>query len=178
VAFGLSTAGLPNGTVNRAPYNGQQLVSKDNWASAVAAQLALPPVVYLKPAVTYNSSTRQANISVFVEYVAEGSSSDFLAVYFSEDSIIAPQKDYAQRSTYPNGHVPNYVHRHLFRGTVNNSPWGERITSSTPTAGTKITKNYTWTVPAGFDPSKIHVVAFVHNNTTKQIYNVNSTHLK
>ena len=72
-----------------------------------------------------------------------------LYVYVTEDGIVSPQIDKGQK-------IKNYVHNNTFRQCLTNIN-GDNITWS----GDNFDKQFTYDIPAAYNASKMHVVAFV-----------------
>lgn len=72
-----------------------------------------------------------------------------LYVYVTEDGLVSPQIDKGQK-------IKNYVHDNTFRQCLTNIN-GDNITWS----GDNFDKQFTYDIPADYNASKMHVVAFV-----------------
>lgn len=72
-----------------------------------------------------------------------------LYVYVTEDGIVSPQIDKGQK-------IKNYVHNNTFRQCLTNIT-GDNIQWN----GDNFDKQFTYDIPADFNASKMHVVAFV-----------------
>ncbi|APW31280.1 hypothetical protein BWX39_00645 [Prevotella intermedia ATCC 25611 = DSM 20706] len=72
-----------------------------------------------------------------------------LYVYVTEDGIVSPQIDKGQK-------IKNYVHNNTFRQCLTNIN-GDNITWN----GDNFEKQFTYDIPAAYNASKMHVVAFV-----------------
>lgn len=72
-----------------------------------------------------------------------------LYVYVTEDGIVSPQIDKGQK-------IKNYVHNNTFRQCLTNIN-GDNIQWN----GDNFNKQFTYDIPAGYNASKMHVVAFV-----------------
>ena len=116
--------------------------------------------------VLINEETRTATITVEVYYTANSASDvNYLTIMMSQDSILGEQ---AGAETFnPEQMIGNqYVHMHTVRDYVT-ATWGDEIT--TTTAGTLVTKTYTYEIPevigdpngVNVDLSDIHFIAFV-----------------
>ena len=116
---------------------------------------------------SYSAATRKVDINVNTEFLNSLTGIYKLVVAITEDSIISGQLDPAH---IPTSDDSNYVHRHMFRGTVN-SDFGGFI-SNDPQAGTKQEKNFTYTVPVNFNEKNCYIVAYVYNDNTKEIVQV------
>lgn len=165
--FKNSLIGLPNGFVNRVTVNDGIVLNKDRWAEVVASELPKKPEVDLKVARTYDSTTRTVTLNVNVKYLEAGTANDNIAAVITESKIISDQLDY--RLT--NSHIDEYEFNHVYRAAVN-GPWGEALSATAIAKGTTITKQLTYTLPAGkpWVPANCDVVVYVHrHNTTKQV---------
>ncbi|MDR2839666.1 MAG: Omp28-related outer membrane protein, partial [Paludibacter sp.] len=138
--------------------------------SVVDHQLALPPFVTIDAAVNYNSSNKTYTISATTSKI-QGMpllSDTRLTVYLTEDGLIGRQV--LSTGQYDN----NYVHNHVIRRVVS-SVWGDVVTFETD--GT-FTKQYTGTLPATWNASKVKVIAFVSNYNSsvnkRYVYNTKS----
>ncbi len=122
--------------------------------------------------VLINKETRTATVTVEVYYTANSASTtNYLTVMMVQDSIFGYQSDYGPQ-LYGTPFNPEqmidgqYVHMHTLRDYVT-ATWGDEIT--TTTAGTLVTKTYTYEIPevigdpngVNVDLSDIHFIAFV-----------------
>ena len=108
--FGL--AGLPKGMVNRIGYPENQLLGKNEWASAVANELQ-KEVDFL---ITIESETNTINISSILENNIVNNYNLFVCL--TESNIINWQSDseYADNG----GNNPTYQHNHVLRTVIYN----------------------------------------------------------
>lgn len=161
--FGLSAAGLPRGMVNRI---GGQGIGKDQWATEVAKELQSAPTRFITINNSYDTTSRVVNINVETEYLTAGNKNDRLAVVVIETDIIDDQKDY---SVTPN-HIEHYHHHNALRGGPTGA-YGEFLSQTTdPALGDKIAKNYNFALDASWNADNCSVVAFVFDNTTKEVH--------
>ena len=122
--------------------------------------------------VLINEETRTATMTVEVYYTANSASAtNYLTVMMVQDSIFGYQSDYGPQ-LYGTPFNPEqmidgqYVHMHTLRDYIT-ATWGDEIT--TTTAGTLVTKTYTYEIPevigdpngVEVDLSDIHFIAFV-----------------
>lgn len=140
ITNGFGIGGFPAGHVNRSTAND---LGRDQWESHTNTQLAQQAEVNVAGFVTLNHATRTAEITVEVYYTANSSqSTNYLTIMMLQDSILGSQSgNYYNPSQMLNG---QYVHQHVLRDVVT-STWGDEI--SPTTAGTLITKNYTYQIP-------------------------------
>ena len=151
--------GYPSGTVNRTVFpsiGSTTAMGRGNWNSASSQILAESSYVNLATTATINVTTRL--LTVLVEAYYTGSSpvaSNNLNVAFLQNNTLGAQVGGNQGNNY------NHQHRliHMLTGQ-----WGEVIT--TTSAGTFITKTYTYTIPAAYnniiaEMGDFEVVAFM-----------------
>ena len=140
ITNGFGIGGFPAGHVNRST---AENLGRSEWESHTNTQLAQQAEVNVAGFVTLNHTTRTANITVEVYYTANSSqSTNYLTIMMLQDSILGNQSgNYYNPSQMLNG---QYVHQHVLRDVVT-STWGDEI--SPTTAGTLITKNYTYQIP-------------------------------
>lgn len=94
-----------------------------------------------------------------------------LCVYMLEDSIVNWQKDY---DVTPED-VPDYVHREVLRGSMN-GPYGDVIAVTTSGSISNFTFNYT--LDGGWNENHFSLVAFLYDDATKEIIQVEQKHLE
>lgn len=140
ITSGFGIGGFPAGHVNRSTTVD---LGRGEWESHTNTQLAQQAEVNVAGFVTLNHATRTAEITVEVYYTANSSqSTNYLTIMMLQDSILGSQSgNYYNPSQMLNG---QYVHQHVLRDVVT-STWGDEI--SPTTAGTLITKNYTYQIP-------------------------------
>ena len=162
ITNGFGVTGFPTGHVNRST---DEALSRSEWTSATNAQLSQAAEVNVAGFVTLNHETRTAEITVEVYYTGNSSvSENYLTVMMLQDSILGSQAG----ASYNPSQILNgeYVHQHVLRDVIT-SVWGDVINQTT--AGTLITKNYTYEIPEeiGFpfavdvDMNNILFLAFV-----------------
>ncbi len=164
--FGMSAAGQPNAMINRKGYPGSHVKYKFQWETEVFNQISVPADAWIEIENTYNSSTRTVSVNVKSEFLNALTGDYKLCVAVTEDSIVSPQLDY-----FPVGggsqDVLNYLHRHIFRGTVNTAFGGYIATD--PAAGTIIEKDYSYTLPVNFNQNHCHIVAYIYDADNYEI---------
>ena len=109
--------------------------------ASVAAQVS---PVNLAMSSTYNSLTREITVTAMAYYTANSATANnYLQIAITEDSVIGPQVGVGGSSTF----IYNFPHMNMFRANMN-GPKGAIIT--TTTAGTTVTRTFTYTVPAKY----------------------------
>lgn len=139
----------PLGLMNRTEFNGQLILGRSTWWNALNATLAATAPANIGAATQFDEGTRTLNVEVEVYYTAAGSGgNDHLSVLLTESDIIGFQASGGA----------NYAHQHVLR-TFLSPLWGDELMSNAP--GALEHRNYTFTVPASWDITNCHVVAFV-----------------
>lgn len=161
---GFTIAAYPSGAVNR---QGNGAVGRNQWPELSTSQLTQLSEVNVGGQVVYDPTTRIASITVELYYTSDSpEATNYLTVYMLQDSIWGSQTGgSANPQQYANG---QYCHMHILRDVVNSTDsWGDVIT--TTTAGTLVTKNYSYVIPETIgnpngvevDLDNIHFLAFV-----------------
>ncbi|HLG34620.1 MAG TPA: Omp28-related outer membrane protein [Bacteroidia bacterium] len=172
----------PKGMVSRIDYPTTHVKSPTAWAAATASIIGQPADVGIQIINTYNSSTGNLTVCIKTTYLAAFSGTYYLSVLLLEDSIHAWQEDYTIDP--PSGVPPlyqndtNYIHRHVMRGAIN-SEFGVQLNTAPVAAGDTVRNSYIinlLSLPASMNTTnpavnvaRCSVVAFVYNNTTKEI---------
>lgn len=145
--FGVSAQ--PLGLMNRTPFNGQLVLGRSTWTSALNSTLATAAPVNIGAATQFDEGTRTLSVTVEVYYTAAGTGgNDHVSVLLTESDIIGFQASGGA----------NYAHQHVLRAYL--SPlWGDALTNNAP--GALEQRTYTYTVPAAWNMENCHVVAFV-----------------
>lgn len=139
---GFSISGYPTGVVNRSTAAGQ---SRTAWTSIANQQLGQASECNVAGMAIINPATRLATINVEVYYTGNSTvDENYLTIAMLQDSILGSQADYGNYNPtqWLNG---QYVHMHILRDVVTESAWGDAI--SPTTAGTLITRTYTYEIP-------------------------------
>lgn len=179
---GFSISGYPTGIVNRLFTTCTDYTS---WNSYTNQQLAQQSEVNIGGQVVINPETREATVTVEAYYTANSSTAtNYLTIYMLQDSILGSQSDYSSGHTYcPEQWTgTTYRHMHILRAAINSSAWGDEVAPTT--AGTLITKEYTYQIPeiigspngVEVDLDDIHFIAFICENTSgaRKVLSANS----
>lgn len=158
------------------------VVAWQNWGTAIQSATGTPAKMKLQILNTYNSSTGELNTCVKTTFLSDTSGATYnLSVVLAEDSIVDWQRHYSGTHPTYGTNLPNYVHQHVMRGTLN-TVYGEEIKSGTIATGDTVVKSYKvnlLSLPAAINPinptlnvDNCHVIAFVFDANTKEILQV------
>ena len=164
-------SGNPRGTVSRKSEGGNIFQSPNSWENITNSILNTNDLkVNIQGQINYYPSTKGAFLHVEVEKLDANLSNDLAIVScLIEDSIIGDQK------MPDNTHNSSYVHRDTHRGNLSGAAFGRNLTDDLIT-NNKYYVNYSFVVPNQLDgnhnPSNMHVLVYVYDTTTWEVYQV------
>ena len=184
--FNISNSGLPRGMVNRVGYPNLHKLGKDEWLAAVITELEKE--IDFGISITSNITGNEAVITINTEILNNINGDYNLVVCLSESNIINWQKDGAED-------VENYEHNHALRSLLSD---GSLSTSSNYNITDEIEQtisvdlsileqfniNYSQNTAelgngnsGGWNASNISVIAYIYDNTTQEILQVEEAYL-
>ena len=150
---------FPIGMINRQGYPGNILFNYTDWASKAGEQLLQVPTIDLSISEENNS------VSIQARRLSESNNSLKLVVCITEDGIIDKQIDGSEL-------IEEYEHNHVLRKVINGT-WGSNIQLSS----TLSTYSYSYSLEDSWVRSNCNIVAFVYDNSNKEILQVEKIHL-
>ncbi|XOV66524.1 MAG: Omp28-related outer membrane protein [Fluviicola sp.] len=164
---GSQFVGNPSGTVNRILTNGQHTISPLQWRNSVEAALPTALKVNIQSAANYYASTRGMFLHTEIDVLDQSITDDlYTVVYLIEDTIVGPQK-------MPNNTDNlNYVHKEVMRDCIQSDWQGKQLTSANEVAAGKYRFDYIFELPSQYDPANMHLLIYVRNAATEEIYHV------
>ena len=155
-----STESYPIGMVNRQGYPDNVLLNYTDWASNVTEHLLQMPSVEL--------SITESNNQIVIEgrSLSEVNNDLKIVVCITEDNIIDKQIDDGTL-------IENYEHNHVLRKIVNGT-WGSDIELDN---ALNFDSSFDYTLEESWVRSNCNVVAFVYDNSNKEILQVEKIHL-
>lgn len=162
--FGISSAGNPNGLINRVGHGtGGFIKAYSSWEAETVQMLSTAAKFELKINNSFTASSNLLNTKVTVKSLTTNSGMYKLVVLLTEDSIVAEQLDYRIVSPpAPSQKITNYVFNHVLRDAIN-STWGDAVFASGAFLNDSITKVYTKSINNSYRPEKCHVVAYIYD---------------
>jgi hypothetical protein len=180
--FGMSSAGLPKGAINRI----QKPTYPQNpgvWSSLVPIELAKPQSVKLDVSTSYDPGKRILDVKVKSTFLANIAADVYVNFVLTQDSIISDQKDYALPASQaldpedPDRRI-NYRFDHIVVKSLNGT-WGDLLKKSPAVGDTASISRTCFSVNKCFYKSLICIndkqmslVVFAYNSTTKEILQV------
>lgn len=164
--FGLGTAGIPNGMVNRKIFGGTVVVSPATWGSKVSELLVSPPQMDIQLKNYYDPQENSICSYAYVQALEDLYSNYKLVLLITESGIINWQKYYGNTPEL----VPGYVHNHVLRASITNT-WGVQVGggSNLKSGDTEIQGYSISTAGTDWNINNLHVVAFVYDVATFEI---------
>jgi hypothetical protein len=168
--------GNPAGTVSRTNVAGEYFAGSGLWQSKVDNVLASPLRVAIKAKVNYYETPKHGfYLHTEVEKLDNALSNDLaMVVYMIEDSLVGPQN-------VSNVFTPDYIHRDIFRGTIDGRLWGRTLSADLLLNG-KYYLDYSGIIPdqlvpqgspsTGHNAENMHLLIYVYDKTTLEIYQV------
>ncbi len=152
--------GYPSAVVNRSKFSGENSyqLGRQKWAAYVGQLAQSLPLVDVVAITNFNPVTRELEVSVTVEALADINEDIRINVMLTEDNIIDPQANTAA----PGGRTTAYKHRHVLRSMLTN--FDGNFLAANMKFGDQLTKEYKFTLPAEngwWNADNCHIVAFV-----------------
>jgi len=137
--------GYPSGTVNRTVFSGTKTASsRADWAANSATILAQASYANIALEGSIDIPTRVLTVNTEVYITGTAPSSLKLNIALLQNNVLGPQTGASANPTQINSNG-DYIHGHMLRHLITGQ-WGDTI--STTAMGTKITRTYTYTIPA------------------------------
>jgi hypothetical protein len=159
--------GNPSGSVNRIVSNGQHTLSTTQWRNATVAAMQEPLKVNIQAASNFYASTRGMFLHTEIDVLDQTITDDlYTVVYLIEDTIVGAQ-------TMPNNTTnASYVHKEVMRGCVLSGWQGIELTSANEVDPGKYRYDYIFELDSDYDPENMHLLIYVRNAVTEEIYHV------
>lgn len=164
---GYNFVGNPQGTVSRKEFGGVMFQSPGNWSNATTQTLTDNELkINLQAKINYYPTTRGLFLHTEIDTMNLASSDVSIVVYLIEDSFISKQK-------FPGGlSEDNYNHHNLHRGNIDNRAFGRGMKANNLNANGKYYLDYSYELPAQYDPANMHLLVYAMNKTTYEVYQV------
>jgi len=161
--------GNPYGAISRRDNgNGTPMEGPASWSNSVNSILtANDNKVRLQAESNYYPTTGGLFLHTEIEVVDQSLTNELRVVaYLVEDERVAPQ-------TMTDGTVQtDYLHKDLLRASLDGTIWGQILDAEHLDANGKYYFNYIYEMPAEFDNTNSHLVIFVRDAVTEEVYQV------
>jgi hypothetical protein len=179
--FGVTLAnsgffGNPAGTINRTSVDGEYFSASGTWSSRVNGILSSTLKVRIKSKLNYYESPKKGFfLHTEIEKLDPLLTNELgIVTYLIEDSLVAPQN-------VNNVLTNDYVHRDIFRGTLDGLTWGQTLNPDMM-LNNRYYVNYSYLLPdqlfpvngttTGHNPSNMHILIYVYDKITLEILQV------
>lgn len=166
--------GNPYGSVSRYDSgNGFPVQGPASWSNTTSTLLSANDLkVNLQAEANYFASTDGLFVHVEAEVLDAALTNELrLVVQLHEDSLVSPQK-YPGGSSYPNDINVNYIHRDVLVGTIDGRAFGQALDTDHLDANGKYYFNYSYELPDQYDPTNMHLLIYVRDHVTEEVYHV------
>ena len=121
----------------------------------------------LQAEINYYPSTRGVFIHSEIDILDQSINVNdlYTVVILIEDSVIGKQK------MPDNSTDPNYIHRDIMRGSIGSFWQGNQLTVNQFNNG-KYYFNYSYALPSQYDDSNVHLLIYVRDAITEEVYQV------
>ncbi len=174
----MAFSAFPNAKVNR----GAEL---DPSASELPflTDISKAPIAKLIPGARYNPTTRQLDVSVQAEFLANASGQYYVSLILTEDAVKGTTTGYNQANAYAGGAngvmggfevLPNpvpaaqMVYHHVARAVSGLTSAPANTFSGTFTAGDTKVLNYSFTLSPSWKPANMHIIPVLLKGTAYQ----------
>ncbi len=171
--------GIPMGLLNRKIIDGHRFYSPSYWSGLITDQLTQNDLrVNLQADVNYFSQTRGVFLHTEVDVLNPTGEDLYSVIYLIEDSVVSPQM-VQYTDSFPYYQNDNYIHRNILRTCIDGLAMGRKILDTDKVdkygnllQGNKFYLNYSYYLPTQYNPANMHLLIYVYNSSTKEIYQV------
>ncbi len=157
--------GNPRITINRIMTGTDLTTTAGSLTTMVPNTLVSPLKVNIQGVVNYFSSTRGVFLHTEVDVIDNSLTDLGIVVCVVEDSMVAPQSNGGAT-------ISNYVHRDILRGMIDNATFGKTLNSTYLNANGNYYVNYSYALPLSLEPDNAHLLIYVYDKITFEIYQV------
>ncbi len=169
--FGNSIAGNPNGLVDRVKKTNGYVIPPSAWGETIDPLLSEPALALITISSDFNKDTKILSTTINTNFETVVSGKYKLIVCITQDNVISVQKN-NNEEIGPTPIDMNYVNNHMLRKSINGT-WGEFLSpTGTVDVNSTYKKTYTQQFVDEWIPKDCNIVAFVYNDETKQVIQV------
>ena len=171
--IGTMISGYPSALVDRGTS-----VDPSNMYNQFYVRLQTPPVALISTSQTFNAATRELTVTVSATFQSAGTNAYKLACVLTEDGVTGSGSGWSQSNAYANGNngvmggyelLPNpvpasiMVYDHVARAIEPSFAGDANSFPAVVNAGETHSRTYTFTLPVGWDETKINVIGMMLN---------------
>lgn len=150
--------GYPSGVVDRKFFDGEsrRIILDVKWSNYVNNELNIPSPVNIELQPQFDFTSRALNLTAKMTFTQAYGNSLYFTVYLIEDSLVEHQLT-------PQGVDTAYIHNHVLRQQITQLN-GQVLRGGTYYAGQVIEHRYNFTLPMGWNSSRMKIIGFVHSS--------------
>lgn len=159
--------GNPWGSISRFPIDGFNTHEPGAWTSIVNQLINENSLkVNIQAKLNYYEETRGFYLHTEIEKIGNLPNDLGQVVYLLEDSIVKPQ-------SFPGGKDSlAYVHHSVHRGCIDGKAFGRTVWETDKKENGKYYLNYSYKIPNQYEASNMHLLVYVFDKVTYEIYQV------
>lgn len=168
-----SVTAMPIAGIDRVPYNGEMLLLKTAWASAISNRIAVTPPANLTVSSSFDQASRTATFKLHVAYTQAIKDPQFVTLSIIEDSLVDAQE-------YPNYIDTFYTFNHVLRDYITPTGGTPILSNVTIEPGRVYDRTFTYQLDPSWIPEHCKIIAFLHyySATSKEIVQAAETEVK
>lgn len=153
--------GFPSAVVNRRLFDNEdeKPITINKWAGYIAQELIQQPKLEVTINNSYDTTSRDLEVDIQLDFIETLTKPVGISIMVLEDGIIDYQLT-PDKTVYPDGKNPYYLHRHVFR-TMLTDYTGDAISFTQTKAGASSNLSYSFTIPTEWEAENCEIVAFV-----------------
>ncbi|MFN8395231.1 MAG: Omp28-related outer membrane protein [Bacteroidia bacterium] len=144
---------------SRRVWAGERLQGRGNWGSRVSEIMAEASPLNVGILANYDSTSMTLSVTVETYYTSAVTDQNALYVQLSEDDIVVQQQS---------GATGAFTQDLVFRQELAATTWGDDL--GPQTAGSMVTKTYSWVNTNGYNMHNAKVIAYVESKTTQELF--------
>lgn len=165
--FGITA--IPTGLVNY--YNKNNLIGHTAWADEIVQYIEKEAELKIDISNIYDETSKSLTSEITTTTLSDFDANLKLVVFLLESNIIENQA-----TNEGDGIIYDYEHKHALRNILT-ATFGDEILSNPALTDSEEIKTFTTTLSDEWNATNCNIVAFVYNDETKQIINVEEAHL-
>lgn len=172
-AFGVQF--YPAGLINRQDEGA--LFNSTSWKSEILSQIGQEAIVAIDIMPEFDDSNGTLDTDVTVTFTEHYEGAVNLCVFITENGLISPQENNVE-DVGPTPTIEDYEHNHVLRASLNGT-WGEPVTTEDILADMLYEQTFSgYDVSEDWNPDNLDLVAFVYDQTTMEVLQVEKTAVK
>ncbi len=172
-AFGLQF--YPAGLINRKEEGA--LYFSSSWKAEVQSLMGQEAIVAIDIIPEFDDANNTLDATVAVSFTESYSGAVNVCLFITENGLISPQEN-RNEDVGPVPTIEDYEHNHVLRGSLNGA-WGVPVTTESIMAEMVYEHNFSdYQISEDWNPDNLNLVAFVYDQTTMEVLQVEKSAVK